>query len=194
LSRKHSATERRIYPVEGPDEQQPDEMLMDRFCEGDVRAFDVLFARYARPVHEFLSRFAGRGAADDLTQTTFLSMVRARGRFRRGDAVKPWLFAIAANAGRDHLRRRGRDDRARGAERDARSAPAAVPDPSAELDVRAALARLPDPERAVIVLHRFHDLTFEEIAAALGKSAVAVRVRAFRAYRRLRAWLGGDRP
>src|SRR4051812_40994567 len=90
---------------------ETDEDLMERFCQGDSRAFDALFSRYHRPVHGFLNRMLGSlSSAEDLTQATFLSLVRARGRFLRGNRVKPWLYAIALNAARDHLRRRKPED------------------------------------------------------------------------------------
>ena len=103
-------------PARIPSEEQPsdrggsDELLMERFCAGDSGAFDELFRRHAGTVHAFLTRLSGnRAAADDLTQTTFFSLVRARARFRKGAAFRPWLYAIAANAARD-LRRRRRDE------------------------------------------------------------------------------------
>jgi DNA-directed RNA polymerase specialized sigma24 family protein len=54
---------------------------MTRFREGDARAFEALFQRYARPLHGYLARLTGSpAAAEDLSQQTFLSLVRARGR------------------------------------------------------------------------------------------------------------------
>ena len=55
--------------------------------------------------------------------------------------------------------------------------------------VRAALAELPESQRVVVVLHRYEGLTFGEIARALGTTEGAVKLRAFRAYERLRVRL-----
>ena len=67
---------------------EPDEMLMARFIGGDSSAFDALFTRYAGRVNAYLRRMVGPTTADDLTQTTFLSVVRSRGRFQRGAKTK----------------------------------------------------------------------------------------------------------
>src|SRR5215470_14654498 len=83
-----------------------DEMLMTSFLGGDSGAFDLLFERYRQRIYLYLRRLAGATAAEDLTQTTFLSVVRGRDCFARGARFRPWLYAIATNAARDHLRRR----------------------------------------------------------------------------------------
>src|SRR5919109_2094794 len=82
-----------------------DEALMERLREGDVRAFDALFERYAGAIHRFLTLRVGDGArAEDLTQETFLSVIRARGRYLAGRSFRQWLYAIASNAARHELR------------------------------------------------------------------------------------------
>ena len=66
---------------------------MERFLEGDSKAFDALFSRHASNLRGYLQRLSGSAAvADDLTQTTFVSMVKGRGRFQRGSKVRPWLL------------------------------------------------------------------------------------------------------
>lgn len=85
-----------------------DEALMEAFRGGDAQAFDALFRRHAPLVRGYLLRLVmgDHAQADDLVQATFLSVVRARGRFLRGARFKPWLYAIATNAARDARRRR----------------------------------------------------------------------------------------
>src|SRR5687767_6008995 len=86
---------------------ESDEVLMERFCLGEEAAFDALFGRYHQAIHAFLTRLVkSPTSAQDLTQATFLSVVRARGRFQKGARFKPWLYAIATNAARDQLRRK----------------------------------------------------------------------------------------
>src|SRR4051812_50173789 len=83
-----------------------DDDLMGRFCLGEEPAFDELYERYSRKVYAFLHRMLhDAAAAEDAMQLTFLSFVRARGRYEQGSSVRSWLFAIAANAGRDVRRR-----------------------------------------------------------------------------------------
>jgi len=165
---------------------------MTRFCQGDSRAFDALFARYHRAVHAYLFRMLGnRAASEDLTQATFLSLVRARGRFIAGHRFRPWLYAIATNAARDHLRRRRPEELTPEGElpRDAVSEGPGPKDAGLEKRVHQALALLPEAQREAIVMHRFEGLSFGEISEALGLTESAVKVRAHRGYERLRTLL-----
>jgi RNA polymerase sigma factor (sigma-70 family) len=171
-----------------------DEELMQRFCDGEAPAFDVLFTRHAAAVHAFHLRMTrDEEQARDLTQATFLSVVRARGRWTRGVPFAPWLFAVAANAARDGLRRKRRRP-----EEPAEIAPEALavaahePDPGLEGRVRAALLMLPEQQREAVLLHRFHGLAFEEIARSIGTTVGAAKVRAHRGYQRLRELLRDD--
>jgi RNA polymerase sigma factor (sigma-70 family) len=170
---------------------ESDEALMGRFVEGDEKAFDALFARHAPLVRAYLFRITGNGAsADELTQATFLSLVKARGRFMKDAAFKPWLYAIATNAARDLHRRRRPEELA--AEPPVQEAVAPVMrDAGLERQVREALLKLPEAQRAAIVMHRFDGLSFAEIAAAEGVSEGAVKVRAHRGYEKLRELLRG---
>jgi RNA polymerase sigma factor (sigma-70 family) len=172
---------------------ESDEVLMESFCRGDPRAFELLFERYARPIHRYLSRVVRQAElADDLTQTTFLSLVRARGRFQSGAKLKPWLYAIATNAARDHLRKRQEELTSDG-NLPHRAAAEAAPTRDAGLEraVQAALGELPETQRLAIVLHKFEGLSFAEVADALGTTEGAVKVRAHRGYERLRERLRG---
>jgi RNA polymerase sigma-70 factor (ECF subfamily) len=172
--------------------QGSDEVLMERLRDGDVRAFDALFERHADSIHRFLSRRVGDPArAEDLTQETFLSVIRARGRYLPGRSFRQWLYAIASNAARHDLRAHRRE----GArlQKLAEAPPAGAGGDGAGVDeraVRQALAQLPDAQREVIVLHAYEGMTFAEVAEMLGTSGVAVRLRAHRGYRRLRKLLG----
>jgi RNA polymerase sigma-70 factor (ECF subfamily) len=167
---------------------------MERFVQGDTRAFEALFDRYGPKVHGFVGRMVSDASmVDDLVQTTFLSVVRARGRYERGQRFAPWIFAIAANATRDALRRRQRRREVVGDDRSlaALAAPAPVePDAERDRQVSAALSALPEPQREAVVLHWFHGLSFREIAASRGTTPGAVKVRAHRGYERLRLLLG----
>ena len=169
-----------------------DEELMTRFAQGEASAFDALFERHAASVHAYLSRVVGGGtAADDLAQATFLSVVRSRGRYHAGIQFRPWLYAIATNAARDYFRRSGREQLTEKGELPA-DAPADSPPPrdsALERRVRSALEQLSPQQREVIILNRFEGFSMAEIAAAVGASETAVKVRAHRGYERLRALL-----
>jgi len=120
--------------------------------------------------------------------------VRARGRYERGAPFRPWLYTVAVNAARDHLRRHRREepqDTTQLPEPEADPVP--LPDPGLRRTVEAALARLPEQQREAIVLHRFEGFSFREIAEMLGVTETAVKVRAHRGYERLRDLLASER-
>ena len=170
-----------------------DETLMQHFVQGDAHAFDALFARHAPAVRGYLRQLTrSQAAADDLTQQTFLSVVRSRGRFQQGARFKPWLYAIATNTARD-LRRRnhGEELSETGALPEEAADPAMQADSGLERQVMKALDKLPDAQREAILLHRFEGLSFSEIAVVAGVTESAVKVRAHRGYERLRELLKG---
>jgi RNA polymerase sigma factor (sigma-70 family) len=178
-----------------------EEAWMAAYAAGDESAFARLFAALAPKMYGFFLRsFRDRTVCDELLQTTFLHIHRARGSYRQDLAVRPWAFTIAAHVRRDELRRRYRLREDPGEEALASAAEArafdATPDAeqgAAQHDVadrlRVALDALPESQRAVIHLHRYEGMTFAQIAQVLGTSEVAVRGRAFRAYAQLRKQL-----
>jgi RNA polymerase sigma-70 factor (ECF subfamily) len=163
---------------------------MELFRLGDEAAFDTLFSRYAEALRSMLLRLTGdRMLAMDLTQATFLSVVRGRGRFIPGSSFKPWLYAIAMNALRDTQRRAGRELLTEHGAVPERPYDAAFRDLGLEREVHAALEQLPAIQREAVVLHRFEGFSFGEIAAMVGLTESAVKVRAHRGYERLRVLL-----
>jgi RNA polymerase sigma-70 factor, ECF subfamily len=164
---------------------------MVRFVDGDRGAFEALFERYREPVYAYLARIVDRRTSEDLLQTTFLSVIRARGRFDREARFKPWLYAIATNAARDFLRRHRAERLTSEAEPPAHEESTSTPevDPGLEKAVERALRQLPESQRLAIVMHRFQNLTFAEIAESLDLTESAVKVRAHRGYQRLRELL-----
>jgi RNA polymerase sigma-70 factor (ECF subfamily) len=175
--------------------EESEEALMAAYAAGSPQAFQRLFERLAPRVHGFFQRsFRDREVADDLTQQTFLKLHRNRGRYDASRPLRPYLFTIAASVRRDELRRRYRLPPQAGEEALERVESSDSPisgrlDPAIKNALHAALDALPETQRVVIQLHRFEGLTFAEIAEVLGTTAGAVRVRAFRAYERLRTVL-----
>jgi RNA polymerase sigma-70 factor (ECF subfamily) len=171
---------------------ETDEELMRRAREGDGRAFSTLFERHLRAVFRFQLRFAGRTAAEDASQETFVRAWHYRSSYRPGSRFLPWLFAIARNAGNEARR--------------VSSKTVSVPGPLVQPDVvcasreiealatrsavEAALLALPDDQRLCVILREYEQYTYEEIGDALGCSAGAARVLGFRARVRLRKLLG----
>jgi RNA polymerase sigma factor (sigma-70 family) len=177
--------------------RESEEALMQAYAEGDVEAFKRLFASLAPSLHAFFMRSVGNAsAAEDLMQTTFLKWHGARRLWKRGERLRPWVFAIAAHVRVDWLRSQGRLP-TETLDEEGLSAPHPSSDPSAGLldrerseRVHAALESLTEPQRIVVHLHRFEGLGFAEIGMILGISEGAAKLRAFRAYEELRKRLG----
>lgn len=158
--------------------------------------FERLYDAHAQGLFAFLAyRTSDRGLAEDLVADTFERALRARRRFdpRRG-GEKAWLYAIALNLLRDHLRRQGAEARAvqragvpvGGAEESA-AAMARLEDRDS---LREALERLSPEEREAVALRFGGDLGLKEIAAATGESMTTVEGRVYRGLRKLRDFMG----
>ena len=152
--------------------------------------FERLYDEHAQALYGFLAYRTGNPAlAEDLLADTFEKALRSRGRFdaRRG-GEKTWLYSIALNTLRDHLRRRAAAERA--GERLAAGGVTEVESAAeglAERDELArALATLSDEEREAIALRYGADLTVPEIAKLKKEKLTTVEGRVYRALRKLR--------
>lgn len=174
-----------------------DEQLMAAYVASDPAAFGQLFERYAPRVYAFFVRSFGRkDVADDLVQTTFLKLHSARTSYEQDRPFRPWLFTIAARVRLDELRRRYRVP-VTASDDEVELAAASDPSPSEQAEAReqlgrieAAFAKLSPSQRSVIQLHRVEGLSFAQIGAIMNVQEGAARLRAFRAYERLRELLG----
>ena len=170
-----------------------DEELMAAYAGGDPRSFALLFQRWGPRLHGYFQRTLGEAAAaDDLLQSTFLKLHRARGSFQPMLRLRAWLYGIATHELQEELRRRkhtplaSEQEQERVSEEQAPEVPESLDARQRSETVRAAIDRLPESQRAVLYLHRFEEMTFAEIATLLGTTEGAVKLRAFRAYERLR--------
>ncbi len=172
-----------------------DKALMERFCRGEREAFDEIFARYAKALYLYLARIVKSDAsAEELLQATFLAFARSRGDYQPGARVAPWLFSIASSVARRRL-----EHERSGAVREAPAAEEAPEgeecwelgyvDPGLSRVVRQALEKLPPAQREAVLMHRFHEMSFAEIAAAAGTSVGVAQGRALRGYDKLRSLL-----
>jgi RNA polymerase sigma-70 factor (ECF subfamily) len=155
--------------------------------------FERLYSVYAEPLLDFLARRVGdRGLAEDLLADTFERVLRARRPFDRKKASeKTWLYAIALNLVRDHVRRAKASQRA--LERVAAEPSAVIRD---ELDaiverdaLQRALEQLSAEEREVLALRYRADLTVPEIGWLTHQTLSVVEGRVYRALRKLHAEL-----
>ena len=176
-----------------PEDAASDEALMRAHAGGDPRALAVLFERYFDRLVRVMQRdLAMAEEARDLVQQTFLQVHRARADYDPALRFRPWLYTIALNLKREHLRARGRRPTVPLESSRAHERQATEPSPEQADTARAvrdAISSLPPDQRAVIELHWLEELSFGEAALCLGITANAAKVRAHRGYERLRTHL-----
>jgi RNA polymerase sigma-70 factor (ECF subfamily) len=198
---------------------------MTAYQGGDVASFEELMVRYERPLWAFMKRFVGDPTlAEDLLQEVFLRVIRAAGDWKQDARVSTWLYTIARNLCTDHARRavhrralsldapvRASSDGAgsgpvlsdrvaskiAGAEREAL-------DRELRTHIDRAVDALPVDQREVFLMREVMDLSFAEIAQAVGASEPTVKSRMRYALEKLRhalgafyetgASAGGERP
>lgn len=173
------------------------EVLMDRYVAGDPAAFEELYRRVSPKLYGYLLRISRDPAlAEDVLQTTFTKVHRARHAYSSGSAVVPWVLVIARRTFFDERRSAAArweilsDDGhlPELAERDATD--------QADLaeDVARALEALPDHYRAAIELTKLSGLSGSEAARALRTTRSAVKLRVHRGYKLLRELLSTEEP
>lgn len=167
--------------------------------KGDAEAYASLLQSLLPVLRAFVRRRGVEASAiEDVVQEVLLLIHRARHTWRPDRPFDPWLWAIARNATTDALRRqlRERARRERAREQVAADPPPAADDPERMLaarelapDLRDALARLPAAQRQAVELLYVEQVSVAEAAARAGVSTSALKVRAHRGSRALRAAL-----
>jgi RNA polymerase sigma-70 factor (ECF subfamily) len=158
-----------------------DEHLMLTFSQRSVEAFSELFSRYKQPLFGFFRRrLADTSCAEELTQETFLVLLRSASRYQPRALFRTYLYSIAFNILRAHRRKAPFHATLFGVRR-ATQDPAVHDSPDANLAIREALARLESTEREILLLREFEQLSYSEIADLLRLPVNTVRSRLFRA-------------
>ena len=180
-----------------------DAELMLRVREGDDTSFGLLLERHRGPVVHFLYRMVqNQPVSEELAQEVFLRVYRSRATYEPTAKFTTWLFRIATHLALNHIRdgkhekrqesldtdlpdggeRQVADDRQRNIEQ--------VLLYEVKLrEVRKAIETLPEKQRAAVMMHKYHELEYTQIARALACSESAVKSLLFRAYESLRARL-----
>jgi RNA polymerase sigma factor (sigma-70 family) len=170
-----------------------DEQLMLDVRAGEVSKLETLFERYHRPLFQFfLHLTAQRSLSEDLVQEVFFRILKYRHTYQPAASFRAWMYQVARNVHHDHAGKHSAEV-ALGEEVREFRGPDAAPDRQAQnrqeaVLLRRALASMPPERREVLVMSRFQDLKYEEIAIALKCEVGTVKVRVYRALRDL-----GDR-
>ncbi|GAA4919742.1 RNA polymerase sigma-70 factor (ECF subfamily) [Nonomuraea thailandensis] len=179
---------------------RPADSELIRRSEQVPEIFAELFDRHAAALRRYVARRLGESLADDVVSDAFLAAFRRRRHYDASHPdARPWLYGIAARLIQRHRRVEVRLYRAL-----ARTGVDEVTEPYADrIDDRvaaqqaglaAALADLPAADREVLLLVAWADMTYEDVARALGIPIGTVRSRLHRARVRTRRALGGSDP
>jgi RNA polymerase sigma-70 factor (ECF subfamily) len=178
---------------------QIDPGIVQRAARGDVRAHEIIYRAFGTPVYSICLRFTRVPAhAEDLTQETFVEVIRSIRGFRGDAPVGAWIRRIAVSKALMFLRSawhsRGQslDDDWEGAPEERIDAGSLRGNQDQAIDLDAALATLPAVSRAVIWLHDVEGFTHREIAALMGKTESFSKSQLSRAYQRLRPILEAE--
>jgi RNA polymerase sigma-70 factor (ECF subfamily) len=159
--------------------------LLRRAQAGDPAALALLIDEYRPRIYSFaLCQLRQREDAEDVTQETFMRMVRTIGSYSGRGVFQAWLYRIAVNACRDQQRRRSLERSRTVPDQEApeAAAPGDVQEQvSRALTLAAAISRLPDKYREVVTLQWLEQLSHAEIGEILGRPTNLVRVQLWRA-------------
>ena len=166
---------------------------MQEVRDGEVAKLETLFDRHHRALfHYFMHLTANRAVSEDLVQEVFYRILKYRHTYQPETSFRAWLFQIGRNVHMDHL---GRHKAEVAMPEESFDFSSAEPSPDRQVQAKQeaellhrALAALPREKREVLVMSRFLELKYEEIAAALQVEVGTVKVRVYRALREL-----GDR-
>lgn len=169
-----------------------DEQLARLFQQGDESALETIVHRYHGPIHAYIVRMGGEyHIASDLAQEVFIKVCRHIGRYKSDLPFRPWIYTIASNTYKDHLKKAYVQRDVTGTELGDELAvtldtpEASFLENSERETVLAALKQLGDMYREVLVLRYYQDLKLEEIALTLQIPVGTVKSRLSTALHRL---------
>ena len=186
-------------------ESYTDAEVMLRVKAGDQSAFDYLVQKYRRPLVSFMYRMArNTAAAEDLAQEVFLRVYRSRQTYEASAKFTTWLYRIATNLAVNHARDTRHDrpevtvsldepDEETGTTLDVAdstvSAEEALVRRERVVAIRAKVESLPERQRLAVVMHKYQQMDYKQIAEVLKLSESATKSLLFRAYETLREQL-----
>ena len=179
---------------------EQDSELMLRVRGGDTSSFEVLLERHRIPVIHFLYRMVqNQPVAEELAQEVFLRVYRSRGSYEPTAKFTTWLFRIATHLALNWIRDRRHEKSQESIDLEHEDGSAvrqfADREPSIEQallrearlhEVRQAIELLPAKQRAAVLMHKYQEMEYSQIAGVLECSESAVKSLLFRAYESLR--------
>jgi RNA polymerase sigma-70 factor, ECF subfamily len=182
-----------------------DAEVMLRVKAGDQSAFDYLVQKYRRPMVSFMYRMArNSAAAEDLAQEVFLRVFRSRDNYEASAKFTTWLYRIATNLAVNHARdtRHERPELNVSLDEPDEESGTTIELPDGKLTAEQAMVQrermlairqkveaLPELQRMAVIMHKYQQMDYKQIAEVLKKSESATKSLLFRAYETLREQL-----
>ncbi|MGC2822231.1 MAG: sigma-70 family RNA polymerase sigma factor [Candidatus Sulfotelmatobacter sp.] len=186
-------------------ESYTDAEVMLRVKAGDQSAFDYLVQKYRRPLVSFMYRMArNTAAAEDLAQEVFLRVYRSRQTYEASAKFTTWLYRIATNLAVNHARDTRHErpevtvsldepDEETGTTLDVADSTVSAEESLVRrermLAIRAKVEGLPERQRLAVIMHKYQQMDYKQIAEVLKLSESATKSLLFRAYETLREQL-----
>lgn len=162
-----------------------DEMIMQRVAEGNLDLLKVLFDRHHEYVYNFLYKMCGDSMlSEDLTQDVFYKLIKYRSSYKNGSFLS-WLFTIARNNLKTHFARNHKNHLSA----DVLNHEIIENQNEAQEDyshLQSALNKLSASDRELIVLNRFNNVRYEELAEIVGSTPGAVKTKVCRILKKLK--------
>jgi RNA polymerase sigma-70 factor, ECF subfamily len=178
-----------IHRAETP---EPEIGWMARIREGDMEAFRLLVETHQARVIGTISKMLGSEAeAEDLAQQVFIRVWKSAQRYQPTAKFTTWLFRITRNLVFNELRRKRHfapqpDEAPEPVERSEKEPDRVLLDDELQRAIKEAINQLPESQRMAIILRRYEELPYEEIAKVMGATVPAVKSILFRARAELR--------
>ncbi len=168
-----------------------DNTLMEQVRDGQVAKLAILFERHHVMLYNFFLRLTGRrGPGEDLVQDVFVRILKYRATYRSESKFTVWMYQIARNAHADYLRKlKPEVPLGEQFEEPAGTEPLPADRMDTEIDdalLRRALDRLPLRKREILLLSRYENMKYKDIAELLGCSIETIKTSVHRAIRELR--------
>lgn len=169
-----------------------DEALMLEVSQNNIESASILYDRYSKRLYNYFVKISfDRDLSNDLLQNTFLRMIKYRKSFQSGRAFQSWIFRIARNVYTDEVSKRkivGSDYTNISDLQTASGENESSEQEQKEKNLLLAMQKLTAEEREILVLSRFQDMKYEQIATLLNLTVSAVKVKVHRAIKKLRVY------
>jgi len=165
-----------------------DEELMLQVSEGKLEMLTILFDRYHIRIFNFFNKMVhNKMVSEDLTQDVFLKLMKYRTSYKHGN-FSAWIYTVARNIFSSHYQKT-KKERSNEIDDDTLASGEVFGTESKQEELehlKAALLKLSNSDRELIIMHRFQEIKYKQIAQIINSNENAVKVKMYRALKKLK--------